>query len=319
MIRVGAVGCGGHATSTIWPLVSLAGLNCVAAWSRSRERVEAATARFGIPRAYTDFERMLDECELDGVLVVVPPGAFSPLVRSAIDRGIHVFAEKPGAASASEAIAIADAAEKKRVVAMVGYMKRFGTAYARAKQIIEAADFGPLTVASFKWTMGPMSEEHSSLESWLFENPIHHVDLARFFCGELDSWDAQLARSAGDEFALAVSARATGGGVVSMQLSTTGSWEQHNERVEVQGVGASVMVDNVDTCVSRPANQPEHVWRPNYTVPGPDTSSASTCGFLPELTAFAQAIATGKAVGSDFRSAARTLEAVGLLAQSVAR
>jgi predicted dehydrogenase len=262
---------------------------------------------------------MLDECELDGVLVVVPPGAFSPLVRSAIDRGIHVFAEKPGAASASEAIAIADAAEKKRVVAMVGYMKRFGTAYARAKQIIEAADFGPLTVASFKWTMGPMSEEHSSLESWLFENPIHHVDLARFFCGELDSWDAQLARSAGDEFALAVSARATGGGVVSMQLSTTGSWEQHNERVEVQGVGASVMVDNVDTCVSRPANQPEHVWRPNYTVPGPDTSSASTCGFLPELTAFAQAIATGKAVGSDFRSAARTLEAVGLLAQSVAR
>jgi myo-inositol 2-dehydrogenase/D-chiro-inositol 1-dehydrogenase len=235
VIRVGAVGCGGHATSTIWPLFAPAGLNCVAAWSRSRERVETATARFGIPRGYTDFERMLDECELDGVVVVVPPGAFSPLVRTAIDRGIHVFAEKPGAASASEAIAIADAAEKKGVVAMVGYMKRFGTAYARAKQITQASDFGPLTIASFKWTMGPMSEEHSSLESWLFENPIHHIDLARFFCGELDRWDAKLARSAGNEFAVAVNARTSGGGVVSMQLSTTGSWEQHNERVEVQG------------------------------------------------------------------------------------
>jgi predicted dehydrogenase len=319
VIRVGAVGCGGHATSTIWPLFSLAGLNCVAAWSRSTERVESATARFGIPRAYTDFEQMLDECDLDGVVVVVPPAGFSPLVRSAIERGIHVFAEKPGAASASEAIEIAEAAEKKRVVAMVGYMKRFGTAYARAKELTGTADFGPLTIASFKWTMGPMSEEHSSLESWLFENPIHHVDLARFFCGELESWDAQLATSAGDEFALAVNARAAGGGVVSMQLSTTGSWEQHNERVEVQGIGASVMVDNVDTCVSRPAGQPELVWRPNYTVPEPRTSSASTGGFLPELSAFADAITTGKPVGSDFRSAASTLEAVGELARSISR
>jgi len=319
VIRVGAVGCGGHATSTIWPLLGPAGINCVAAWSRSRERVEAATARFGIPRAYTDLEKMLDECELDGVVVVVPPGAFSPLVRLAISRGIHVFAEKPGAASASEATAIAHAAEEKGVVAMVGYMKRFGTAYARAKQITEAADFGPLTIASFKWTMGPMSDEHSSLESWLFENPIHHVDLARFFCGELDSWNGQLARSAGDEFAVAVNARAPGGGVVSMQLSTTGSWEQHNERVELQGVGASVMVDNVDTCVSRPATQPELVWRPNYTIPEPRTSSASTEGFLPELMAFADAIATGKAVGCDFRSAAGTLEAVSQLAKSIAR
>lgn len=319
MIRVGAVGSGGHATSTIWPLLAPAGLNCVAAWSRSRARVDSAAEQFGIPRAYTDFEQMLDECNLDAVVVVVPPSGFAPLIHTAIDRGLHVFAEKPGAASAAEARAIADAAQQKGVVAMVGYMKRFGMAYARAREIMAAADFGPLTIASFKWTMGPMSDEHSSLESWLFENPIHHVDLARFFCGELDSWDAQLARTAGAEFAVAVNVRAANGGVVSMQLSTTGSWEQHNERVELQGLGASVTVDNVDTCISRPALAPELVWRPNYTVPGPDTSSASTLGFLPELSAFAAAITTGEAVSSDFRSAARTLEAVEQLAGSVKR
>jgi myo-inositol 2-dehydrogenase / D-chiro-inositol 1-dehydrogenase len=319
MIRVGAVGCGGHATSTIWPLLAPAGLNCVAAWSRSQARVETAAERFGIPRAYTDYDRMLDECNLDAVIVVVPPSGFAPLITSAIDRGLHVFAEKPGAASAAEARTIADAAEKKGVVAMVGYMKRFGTAYARAKELMRAADFGPLTIASFKWTMGPMSDEHSSLESWLFENPIHHVDLARFFCGELDSWEAQLARTAGAEFALAVNARASNGGVVSMQLSTTGSWEQHNERVELQGVGASVTVDNVDTCISRPAFSPELVWRPNYTVPGPGTSSNSTLGFLPELSAFAAAVNEGGSVSSDFMSAGRTLEAVEQLAGSVKR
>src|SRR5262245_22141295 len=80
VIRVGAVGCGGHATSTIWPLLPSAGLQCVAAWSRSRERVEAAAAQFGIPHAYTDLEEILDESHLDGIVVVVPPGALGPLV-----------------------------------------------------------------------------------------------------------------------------------------------------------------------------------------------------------------------------------------------
>jgi predicted dehydrogenase len=318
MIRVGAVGCGEHATTAIWPLLAPAGMQCVAAWSRSRERVDAAAERFGIPAAYTDLEQMLDESRLDAVVVIVPPEAFAPLVLQAIDHGAHVFAEKPGAATPEEADAITEAAKSHGVVAMVGYMKRFGTAFALAKDVMQSADFGPLTIASFKWSMGPMSDEHASISSWLFENPIHHIDLARYYCGELESWNACVARNTGDEFALSVSARSTGGGAVSMQLSTTGSWEQHNERVELQGLGASVVVDNVDTCVSRPARQPEHVWRPNYTVPTVENSSASTGGFLPELVAFATAIATGAGVPSDYVSAARTLEAVSALDRCVA-
>jgi predicted dehydrogenase len=317
MIRIGAIGCGEHATTAIWPLFAPAGLNCVAAWSRSEERVNVAAERFGIPRAYTNLEQMLDESDLDGVVVIVPPEGFGPVIHLAIGRGLHVFAEKPGAASAAEANAIADAAAERGVVAMVGYMKRFGLAFARAKELAQSPDFGPLTIASFKWSMGPMSDEHSSLESWLFENPIHHIDLARFYCGELDDYQSHLAVNTEDEFAVAVSARTASGGVASMQLSTTGSWDHHNERVELQGVGASVTVDNVDTCISRAGPQPEQVWRPNYTIPSESNSSAATCGFLPELNAFAAAVTTGAPPPSDFTSAALTLEAVERLARSV--
>lgn len=317
MIRVGAIGCGEHATAAIWPLFAPAGMRCVAAWSRSSDRVRDATERFGIARAYTDLDEMLDDGGFDAVIVVVPPDGFASVIRPAIERGLHVFAEKPGAASADEARDIATLAAEHRVVAMVGYMKRFGTAFARARSLTAQPGFGPLTIASFKWSMGPMSDEHSSIESWLFENPIHHVDLARFYCGELSDWHVARAENAGEEFALAVSARAEGGGVVSLQLSTTGSWEQHNERVELQGLDFVVVVDNVDTCVSRPSNQPELVWRPNYTVPTAENSSASTCGFLPELVAFASAIENGSDVPSDFTSAARTLDAVGALARSL--
>jgi predicted dehydrogenase len=319
VIRVGAIGCGEHATTALWPLFGPAGLQCVAAWSRSEERVDDAAGRFGIERRYTDLGRMFDECELDAVVVVVPPEGFVPVIHAALERGLHVFAEKPGAESAAEARSIADAAEAAGVVAMVAYMKRFGTAFARARGLIGETDFGGLTIGSFKWAMGSVVGEHDSLESWLFENPIHHIDLARYYCGELDSWQAQLARNSDQDFAVSVTARAEGGGVVSMQLSTTGSWEQHNERVELQGQGKSVVVDNVDTCISRTGSQPDLVWRPNYTIPSEENSSAATCGFLGELQAFAGAVQSGKTPPSDFRSAAGTLEAVQQLLESIQR
>ncbi len=319
-IRFGYVGCGFVAQRIHIPnFASLPDCRIMALAEVRQDLGRRVAARYNVPKVYQSHEELAADPEIEAAGVSAPYTLQSRIAEDLLRAGKHVFMEKPMAVSTSRARSMIAAGRQGKARLMVGYMKRFGTAYARAKDLTEATNFGPLTIASFKWTMGPMSEEHSSLESWLFENPIHHVDLARFFCGELDSWDARLARSAGDEFAVAVNARAAGGGVVSMQLSTTGSWEQHNERVEVQGSGASVMVDNVDTCVSRPANQPELVWRPNYTVPEPRTSSASTCGFLPELSAFAEAIATGKPAGSDFRSAARTLEAVGRLAQSVAR
>ena len=53
------------------------------------------------------------------VVVIVPPEGFVPVIHAALERGLHVFAEKPGAESAAEARSIADAAEAAGVVAMV--------------------------------------------------------------------------------------------------------------------------------------------------------------------------------------------------------
>src|ERR1700733_949907 len=113
MIRIGAIGCGEHATTALWPLFAPAGLRCVAAWSRSTDRVGAATERFGISRAYTDLEEMLDDGGFDAVVAVVPPDGFGSVILPAIDRGLHVFAEKPGAASADEAREIAALASER--------------------------------------------------------------------------------------------------------------------------------------------------------------------------------------------------------------
>jgi predicted dehydrogenase len=311
-MRIGVVGVGAHAVNAMLPSLPAAGLRLAATCSRHLDNAEAAAQQFGAERAFDDVERMLDEAQVDGVVVIVPPDQFFGVIQTCIRRGVPVFAEKPAANDAAEARALADEAAKVGGVVMVGYMKRFASGYTLAKEIVGKPEFGPLTLGSFTWSMGPFAHRFD-LRDWLFENPVHHFDLARFFFGELD--DVHVVRAPGAEHTVVVTARSTSGAVVSIRANTTGSWEQRNEAVEIFGTGHSLVVDNLDTCTWRPPERPERVWRPNYTVPLAANMTGATMGFVPELEHFRLVVEEGVPCESDMASAAATLELTTTIAE----
>jgi predicted dehydrogenase len=302
--RVGAIGVGPHAVTSLLPALPAAGLRLVATCARHLDRAEAAAAQFGAEAAFDSVERMLDSVELDGAIVVVPPDQFSDVIGACIRRGLPTFAEKPAADDADEATRLAEAAAAANVPVVVGYMKRFASAYQRAKAIAATPEFGSPTMGSFTWSMGPFAHGFD-LRDWLFENPVHHFDLARFFFGELH--DLHVKVRPGKEHAVVVSATSDSGALVSICANTTGSWEQQNESVQIWGEGHAVVVDNVDTCVWRPSERPEQIWRPNYTLPSPANTTGSTLGFATELAHFRSVLADRATPESDIASAAATL------------
>ena len=77
---------------------------------------------------------------------------------------------------------------------LVGYMKRFAVGYQRAQEIMGRPGFGAPTLGSFSWSMGPFADRFG-MRDWLFENVVHHFDLARFFFGELS--DVHVVRGPG--------------------------------------------------------------------------------------------------------------------------
>jgi predicted dehydrogenase len=304
-LRVGVVGGGAHARTSILPNLAAAGFTLGAVCTRHLDAAQSVASMFGAPEAFDDAAKMLAVCELDALVVVVPPEEYGSIVALALDAGLPVFVEKPGAASAGEASHLAARADAAGVPIVVGYQKRFAVAYAQAMKILRAPEFGPVTAASFTWSMGPMTAD---LRAWVLENPVHHIDLARFLVGELDELHV-VRGTAGTGHALLVSGRTAAGAPVSLHINTTGSWHQRNEHVEVFGQGHAVTVDNVDTCTWRTPERPEQVWRPNYTVPLPHNASAAAMGFAGGLRHFADIVrgASTEPV-SDLRSAARTLE-----------
>ena len=304
-MRVGVIGVGGHAAASLYPNLGAAGLELVATCARRLERAEAAAAKWGAPHAFDDACQMLSSVEIDGVIICVDPASYGPLVSLCLEASKPVFCEKPAAASSDEAAELAELSARTEVPVVVGYMKRFAPAYQRAREIVLSEDFGPQTLGTFTFAMGQGWD--ADLRTYLMENPVHHLDLARYFLGELSDLQAQVAELPGFGHAVAATAKSSSGAVCTFNLCNTASWQQRNEHIEVYGKGHAVWVDNVDTCTYRPTESPEQTWRPNYTVPQPQNFSSTIMGFVPELEHF-RAVATERVENlSDMASAGQTL------------
>lgn len=307
------VGAGRHANSALYPSILEAGFDLAAVCARTPERAAITAGRWGADAHHTSVEDMLATGGLDGVVVVVPPAAYRPILAQCIQAGIPVFCEKPGGQSASELREVAALAAEAHTEVVVGYMKRFAPAYRHAREVISSAGFGPPSLAHFTFAMGRVDEYLADLRHYLIDNPVHMIDLARYLLGEIGEISAVLNVVPTVGLSVSAIARSEGGATCSFDFCTTASFAHRGEFVEVYGRGDSVTVDNVDTCTYRPVDGPAEVRRPNYTLPTPSNSGWSTMGFVPALRHFADVVAGLAENRSDVESAARTLETTELI------
>ncbi len=94
---------------------------------------------------HKSYETMLAKEELDGVVIATPSKLHGDMVRKALDRGIHVFCEKPFCLDYREAEALADLAETKGLINQVGYHYRALETFREAKRIIDSGALGPVS------------------------------------------------------------------------------------------------------------------------------------------------------------------------------
>lgn len=94
---------------------------------------------------YTDFDTMLAQAKLDAVLIATPSILHAPMVRAALDRGLHVFCEKPFCLNKVDGAALAALASERRLVGMVGYHNRFVGSFREVKRLVDTGAIGRVT------------------------------------------------------------------------------------------------------------------------------------------------------------------------------
>jgi predicted dehydrogenase len=127
-IRVGVVGCGLIAQSMHLRVLSdLPQFELVAVCDADPGVAETVSSRFGAGASFTAYEDLLALPEIDAVLVATPDH-FPPAL-AALSRGRHLLVEKPLCWTPSQGAELVSAADEASVVALVGYMRRYDSAY----------------------------------------------------------------------------------------------------------------------------------------------------------------------------------------------
>lgn len=93
---------------------------------------------------WRDYDEMLD-AGLDAVIVATPSRLHGPMVRKALERGLHVFCEKPFCLDWRESEELAALAAEKGLVNQVGYHYRYVGAFQEMKRLVEAGAIGEVT------------------------------------------------------------------------------------------------------------------------------------------------------------------------------
>jgi predicted dehydrogenase len=159
----------------------------VAACDINEELLNRRAAEFSF-RPYTDFQKMLDHEELDGITVVTPDPYHKDIVLAAAEAGVHVLSEKPLDVTVAGCQKMIDACEKAGVLLMVDFHKRYDEYHIAIKQKVNAGDLGTIQYGYCHmedrievprdWFPGWAP---NSSPAWFLG--IHFVDLCRFLMG----------------------------------------------------------------------------------------------------------------------------------------
>ncbi|REE87366.1 putative dehydrogenase [Paenibacillus taihuensis] len=128
-IRIGVIGCGWHSRAAHGPSLkqlksAYPELGLAACCDINAESAESYRADYGFDRAYTSFEAMLGEEQLDAVWVLVPEHLTASVSMKVMDAGIALLLEKPPGVNTAEVIQLAEYAKEKDIKHRVAFNRR---------------------------------------------------------------------------------------------------------------------------------------------------------------------------------------------------
>ena len=111
---------------------------------RRRNPPGHALARYGQAKKFNDYRQMLDEMdrEIDAVVVSTPDHTHAPASLAAMQRGKHVYSEKPGAISVYEARMLAKVAAEKKVATQLGTQIHASDNFRRIVELVRGGAIG---------------------------------------------------------------------------------------------------------------------------------------------------------------------------------
>jgi predicted dehydrogenase len=185
-VRVAVVGVAGIGQAHLFAVGAVDGMTLAGVFDVDAERAaQAASDHKTI--AFATFETLCTSGEVDAVVIATPPSTHAPLVRAAIDAGLHVYCEKPFTPTAETGLELARLAQDHGVVVQVGLQFRYHHGYAYTRRAVTSGEFGELFRANLVATNWFRAQRYFDASPWrstwtgsgggvLLTQAIHQLD-----------------------------------------------------------------------------------------------------------------------------------------------
>jgi myo-inositol 2-dehydrogenase/D-chiro-inositol 1-dehydrogenase len=230
----------------------------------------------------------LADAGADAVFITLPNCYHAQAVLEALDRGLHVFCEKPMATTLADGRTVAERVRRGGRVYQMGFNRRWAPAYRYLRGQIDAG-FVPYS-ANVKMNDGDMLTPSwytnvAVCGGFMYDTAVHLVDMIAWLVGPVERVAALGRRSRYpdyDDIGMLLHCR----GDRPVVFSTCGhaSWAPPQERVELYGDHALLVSEDLDRVRLTTREAPEAAWQQL-----PSTDFASLWGYVEEDRLFVDA------------------------------
>lgn len=164
MLRIGVIGLGYWGPNLVRCLDGIDACQVVAICDRDNDRLDHVSRRVPDAIKLNDAEQALDPGLVDAVVIATPTKTHYPLAKQGLQRGIHVFAEKPLATHPEECAELIELAAQRDLTLFVGHVFLYSAPVAKLKSLVDSGDLGELCyIASSRLNLGPVRQDVNAL------------------------------------------------------------------------------------------------------------------------------------------------------------
>jgi predicted dehydrogenase len=298
MIKIGVVGAGHLGRWHIKNLNALDNVELVGFFD-SDPRRSAAIADEYAALPFNSLEQLLNSC--DAVSIVVPTVSHYHVAKTALEKGRHVFCEKPFMQTIGEADSIIDLAKQKKLVLQVGHIERFNPALAG----IGDFQINPLFIESHR--ISPFNPRGTDV-AVILDLMIHDIDIILSLVdAEIEEIDASGAPVLTDTIDIAnARLKFTNGCVANITASRVSDKQMRKIRIFQKNAYFSIDFLKNQTSVYSLSQSPDEIAenavpvaelkiddKPSKIITYQEIHTSKSNAMLEELRAFTHAIEDG--------------------------
>jgi predicted dehydrogenase len=142
VLKVAIIGCGKIADSHASQIGRIKGCEIVGVYDREPLMAKQLAKRFPVRRAFSILSELFDEAKPDVVHITTPPQGHFDLAKTCLDRGCHVYIEKPFTVWADEAQKLIAIANERQLKLTVGHDDQFSHVSRRMRSIVRGGFLG---------------------------------------------------------------------------------------------------------------------------------------------------------------------------------